>query len=304
MFHVSNVDVWKIRMSAYLKTLGMHVYLTTTKKSYLDNNKHIEANAQALEALWCTLSKEYLMLVSHCDSAIAVWNTLTSPKLQTTNHVEKESSEDESEQACYMVQGNDSLEVHSEIQLDDCASSSNNDHNSMDDDALNEELSIVCENLLEKYQVLKKKSFKIKEENKNLSSKLDIVLQERDEISIERDSLKSQLDLALNENKILKSKNDCNDVLKKNEVLSSKLNFVLKKNNSLKNKIALISKELNLISKKNISLKNDFDSHVCHATINSSSINKHVACSTSSSKIKNDVCDLKKCVDCLGSTLS
>ena len=51
MFDVSNIDIWKLRMSAYLKTLRMHVYLTTTKKSYLSNNKHIEANAQALEAL-------------------------------------------------------------------------------------------------------------------------------------------------------------------------------------------------------------------------------------------------------------
>ena len=91
----------------------MHVYLATIKKSYLVNNKHIEANAQVLEALRCTLSKEHSSIVSHCDSAFAVWNTLTSPKLQTTKHVEKESSEDESEQACYMVQGNDSLEVES-----------------------------------------------------------------------------------------------------------------------------------------------------------------------------------------------
>ena len=52
----------------------------------------------------------------------------------------------------------------------------------MDADALNEELSIVCENLLEKYQVLKKKSIKLKEENKNLFSKLNMALQERDEI--------------------------------------------------------------------------------------------------------------------------
>ena len=35
----------------YLKILGMHVYLAITKKSYLSNNKYIEANAQALEAV-------------------------------------------------------------------------------------------------------------------------------------------------------------------------------------------------------------------------------------------------------------
>ena len=76
----------------------MHVYLATTKKSYLDNNKHIEANAQALETLRCTLSKEYLHIISHCDSTFAVWNTLTSPALQTTKYVEEESSGEESEQ--------------------------------------------------------------------------------------------------------------------------------------------------------------------------------------------------------------
>jgi len=48
MFDVSNIDIWKLRMSTYLKTLGMHVYLATTKKSYLGNNKYIEANAQDL----------------------------------------------------------------------------------------------------------------------------------------------------------------------------------------------------------------------------------------------------------------
>ena len=102
----------------YLKTLGLHVFLTATKKSYLGDSKHIEANAQALEALRSTLNKEYLMLVSNCDSAFAVCNTLTSSKLQLPIQMEYESSR-ESEQQCYMVQGNDSLEVYSESQLDD-----------------------------------------------------------------------------------------------------------------------------------------------------------------------------------------
>jgi len=69
------------------------------KKSYLDNDKHIEVNAQALVALRHTLSKDHFFIVSHCDSAFAVWNTLTSPELQTTNNVEKESSGEESDQA-------------------------------------------------------------------------------------------------------------------------------------------------------------------------------------------------------------
>ena len=191
-----------------------------------------------------------------------------------------------------MVQGNDSLEVYSDTQLDS-ASSSFDDLDGMDADTLNEELSIVCENLLEKYKILKKKTFKLTKENKDLSSKFDIILQEKDEISNERDSLKSKLDLALNENKILKSKNDCENVLKKNEDLTLKLDFVVKENESLKMKIALISKDLNLVSKKNISLKNDMDSHVCHASIASpSSIS--IACTSSSSLIENDINILKE----------
>ena len=48
---------------------------------------------------------------------------------------------------------NDSLEVNSDTQLDD--SSSCDEY--IDADALNEELFIVCEKLLEKYKLLKKK---------------------------------------------------------------------------------------------------------------------------------------------------
>ena len=58
MLDISKIDIWKVRMSWHLKSIGWKVYLTITKKSYLDNDKHIEANAQALEALRHTLSKE------------------------------------------------------------------------------------------------------------------------------------------------------------------------------------------------------------------------------------------------------
>ena len=81
MYDVFNIDMWKYKMSMYLKTLGMHVFLATIKKFYLGNNKYIETNAQALEALRCTLSKEHLSIVSYCDTASVVWNTLTSPAL-------------------------------------------------------------------------------------------------------------------------------------------------------------------------------------------------------------------------------
>ena len=62
MFDISNIDVWKIRMSAYLKALDLHVFLAATKKSYLCNSKHIEANAQALEALRQALSKQRIFV--------------------------------------------------------------------------------------------------------------------------------------------------------------------------------------------------------------------------------------------------
>ena len=97
---------------------------------------------------------------------------LTSFKLQPTNIVEDESSGEESEQHCYMVQGNDSLEVYSESQLDnDNASSSFDDLDSMDADALNEELFIVCENLLEKYKILKKKTCKLSKDSRDRFSR-------------------------------------------------------------------------------------------------------------------------------------
>ena len=78
--------------------------------------------------------------------------------------MEKESSGDESDQTCFMVQGINSFEVNSDTQLDDSASSSCD--NNMNVHALNEELSLFCENLLNKYKALINKSFKLKEENK------------------------------------------------------------------------------------------------------------------------------------------
>ena len=102
MYDVTNIDMWKFNMSAYLKSLGLHVYLATTKKSYPCNDKHIEAKAQALVALRHTLSEDKFSIVSHCDSAFAVWNTLTSPELQTTNNMQKESNGEESDQFCCM----------------------------------------------------------------------------------------------------------------------------------------------------------------------------------------------------------
>ena len=94
-FDPSNIDVWKYRMSMYLKTLGLHVFLAATKKCYLGNGDHIGANALALEAIRSTLSIDYLIRVSNFDSAFAVWNKLTTTntsKLQVQIQQEEESS--------------------------------------------------------------------------------------------------------------------------------------------------------------------------------------------------------------------
>ena len=52
---------------------------------------------------------------------------------QGTNdkHFRERSIVDESDEVCYMVQENDSLEVTSETHLDDCTSTSNDDYDSM-----------------------------------------------------------------------------------------------------------------------------------------------------------------------------
>jgi len=59
-------------MSAYLKALGLHVYLATTKNSYISNDKYIKANAQALIALGQSLSKDCLSMIFYCNFAFTV----------------------------------------------------------------------------------------------------------------------------------------------------------------------------------------------------------------------------------------
>ena len=106
MFDPSNIVVWKARMSIYLQTLGYKVHLAITKESYLSDSKHIGANAQALEAIRSTLSKDYLMHVSNFDSAFAVWNiltTTTTSKLHLPNQPEESSGDESEPQQCHMV---------------------------------------------------------------------------------------------------------------------------------------------------------------------------------------------------------
>jgi len=301
MFDFSRYDIWKAKMSSHLKALGHLVYQATTIESFPNSSKHKKANALALKTLRASLNEDLLHVFAHYDSAFVVWSILTSPELPRIINKIRRSRRDMSEEHCLMVQGKNSLEVQSESQLDDCSSSYC--HGCFEVQKLNVELASKLENFVEKHDSLQKKHFDLKEEMKDLCSTFELVLQEKEEITSERDSLKSQLELALKEIEVLKSKNNCDDIVKNNEFLSSKLDFVLKDNLSLKNEIDFITKELDLVLKKNESLQNDLDSHVCHASIASSS-NTPIACSTLSSSIENDIKILKKSVDCLGSTLS
>ena len=47
MFDILNIQTWKVKMSMFLKILGIHVYFATIKNSYCLNGKHLEANAKA-----------------------------------------------------------------------------------------------------------------------------------------------------------------------------------------------------------------------------------------------------------------
>ena len=78
MFDILNIQTWKVKMSMYLKALGIHVYFAAIKDSYCLNGKHLEANTKAIHALKSTLNDEYLSTVSNFDYAFVVWNTLVS----------------------------------------------------------------------------------------------------------------------------------------------------------------------------------------------------------------------------------
>jgi len=58
LFGILDFQNWKVKMSMYLKALGIHVYLATIKDSYFINSKHLEANTKAIHALKLTLNDE------------------------------------------------------------------------------------------------------------------------------------------------------------------------------------------------------------------------------------------------------
>ena len=51
MCDILNIQTWKVKMSMYLKALGIQVYFATIKDSYCLNDKNLEANAKAIHAL-------------------------------------------------------------------------------------------------------------------------------------------------------------------------------------------------------------------------------------------------------------
>ena len=69
MFDTLDFQTWTVKMSMYLKALGIHVYFATIKDSYFINGKHREANTKAIHALKSTLNDEYLSRISNFEAA-------------------------------------------------------------------------------------------------------------------------------------------------------------------------------------------------------------------------------------------
>ena len=122
-FDILNIQIWKVKMSLYLKGLGIHVYFATTKDSYCLNGKNIEANAKAIHALKSTLNDEYLSRVSNIDSAFVVWNSLISLGENEQYYAGSDSDVgSDASNMCYMVQGDNPLEVTTESEVEEAVS--------------------------------------------------------------------------------------------------------------------------------------------------------------------------------------
>jgi len=160
-FDILNIQVWKVKMSMFLKALGIHVYLATIKDSYINDSKYIEANAKALHVLKSTLNNDYLSRVSNIDSAFVAWNIITSLGEKDLYYTGSDSDVgSDTSNVCYMVQGDNPLEVTSESEDEDVNMSY-------------DELNTFCQLLLEKYDMIKK-------DNKNLKKKFDCMHVEND----------------------------------------------------------------------------------------------------------------------------
>ena len=162
MSDILNYETWYVKMFVYLNALGIHIYLATIKDSYFINGKYYEANAKDIHALKSTLNDEYLSKVSNTDLAFVVWNNFITLGEQAP--YDKESNSDEGSTTSnmyYMVQRDDPLEVNSESELDE------------DVDMSFDEITLFCQQLLEKSDLLKK-------DNKSLKNKYDSISKEKD----------------------------------------------------------------------------------------------------------------------------
>ena len=165
----------------YLKALGYHVYLATTNNAYCLDGKNFEANTKALHALKSTLNDDYLSRISNFDSTFVVWNTLTSLGEKDLYYAGSDSDVgSNTSNMCYMVQGDDPLEVNFEFELEE------------DIDMPYDELASLYQKLLEKYELLKK-------EKDSFKNKLSI-------ISKENEFLKNQVNLISKEKRLFKGK--------------------------------------------------------------------------------------------------
>ena len=114
-FDILNIPIWKVKMSLFLKGLGLHAYLSTTNNDYCSNSKYIEANVKALHALKSTLNDDYLSRVSNIELTFVVWNTLISLGENEQYYAGSDSDVgSDTSNKCYMVQGDDPLEVNTE----------------------------------------------------------------------------------------------------------------------------------------------------------------------------------------------
>jgi len=117
---------------------------------------------------------------------------------------------------CYIVQGDDPLEVYFESELEE------------DIDKPYDELASFCQKRLKKYDLLKIENEKLKKENnsllnKNDSSKLSIISKENEFLKNQVVLISKQKETILNENGLLKKKIVLN---RKEKISKKKKNFV------------------------------------------------------------------------------
>nr|AAK50132.1 putative gag-pol polyprotein [Oryza sativa Japonica Group] len=83
MFNGTNYSTWKIKMSTHLKAMSFHIWsivdvgfaITGTPLTEIDH-RNLQLNAQAMNALFNSLSQEEFDRVSNLETAYEIWNKL------------------------------------------------------------------------------------------------------------------------------------------------------------------------------------------------------------------------------------